>query len=193
MKIKIFKFKNINSTNDKAIKIIKNQNFDSGLVYSLIQKKGKGRYGRRWVSLKGNFFGTFFLKIKKNYPTFEEFNLINVKLIILILKKYFKIKKISFKAPNDILINKKKVCGILQEIVTKKESKYLVIGIGLNLISNPLINNYPTTNIYDETKKKPNLDHLLKIIIKHYEKIINQLRNNKYLSFDNKNINIFSN
>ena len=58
---------------------------------------------------------------------------------ISILKKIISsqiTKKIYIKLPNDILIDKKKVCGILQEIIYKNNNKYLIVGIGINIIPN---------------------------------------------------------
>ena len=57
-------------------------------------------------------------------------------MIIKLLAIYYK-KSIKLKLPNDILINKKKICGILQENIQKKEVNYLIVGVGLNLIKNP--------------------------------------------------------
>ena len=70
-----------------------------------------------------------------------------------ILSLYYK-KEIIFKKPNDLLIDKKKVCGILQETISKFDKKYLIVGIGVNLIKNPNIKNYPTTNLYNLINKK---------------------------------------
>ena len=156
MKFKIFKYNSVNSTNEKAIELIKKKKYENGFVYALSQKKGKGRYGRRWISKKGNFFGSIFFHLKKNYPSVEEFSLINPILNIDILSKYCGRKKTFFKLPNDIYVNKKKICGILQEVIIKEQKKYLIVGIGINLFSNPKIRNYPSTNIYSETKKNLN-------------------------------------
>ena len=41
-------------------------------------------------------------------------------------------KKIKIKWPNDLLFNKKKFCGILQEVIKFNNSDYLIVGIGLN-------------------------------------------------------------
>ena len=48
---------------------------------------------------------------------------------------------------------KKKICGILQETLQKTNITYIVVGVGLNLIKNPNINNYPTTNLLELTNK----------------------------------------
>ena len=81
--------------------------------------------------------------------------------------KYIK-KKITVKYPNDLLINKKKFCGILQEIIFNKEFKFLIVGIGINLIKNPKIKNYPTTNILIETGIKIKKLKLIKSIESNY-------------------------
>ena len=62
MKFKIFRFKKVESTNNIAIKIIKNSNIDYGMIVSNIQKKGRGQYGKKWISYNGNLFVTFFYK-----------------------------------------------------------------------------------------------------------------------------------
>ncbi len=190
MKFKIFKFKKINSTNDKAINMIKAKKEENGFICSLMQSKGRGRYGSNWKSLKGNFFGSFFFKYNDSYPKFEEFNFINIKLIINILKKYIKKNIITFKKPNDILINKKKICGILQEVVSKGENKYLIIGIGINLVSSPKIKNYQTTNIYHETNIKPDLDKFIFMVVKSYEKLISNIKtkNKKVLNINKRKL-----
>ena len=68
MKLKKFNFKIVNSTNDLAIQIIKNTNNKSGIVIADRQKKGRGQYGKKWTSFKGNLFISIFFKLTKfNY------------------------------------------------------------------------------------------------------------------------------
>ena len=69
------------------------------------------------------------------------------------IRKYCK-RIIVFKNPNDLLINKKKVSGILQEIISISDNKFLIIGVGVNLIKSPKIKKYPTTNLYEITNKR---------------------------------------
>ena len=65
MKLKKFNYKNVNSTNDVAIRKIK-KGFNSGIVVSERQKRGRGRYGKKWISFKGNLLLSIFFEIKKN-------------------------------------------------------------------------------------------------------------------------------
>ena len=164
MSFKKFFYKKVNSTNDLAIKKIKT-GISQGIIVADYQKKGRGQHGKKWLSFKGNLFITIFFKIKKNI-NIKKITILNCKIIKKIIFKYIK-KKISIKPPNDLLLNKKKICGILQEIKFKNESKFLIIGIGINLIKNPKIKNYPTTNILKETGFKVKKYDLIKNIEKN--------------------------
>ena len=167
MNFKKFFYKKINSTNDLAIKKIK-AGFNKGIIITDYQKKGRGRYGKKWISFKGNLFMTIFFEIKKNIKL-KKITILNCKIIKKTLLKYFK-KKITIKYTNDLLINKKKICGLLQEITFNKNVKFIVIGIGINLVKDPKIKNYPTTNILNETGFKVKKLNLIKNIEKNYIK-----------------------
>jgi len=153
MKFKIFKFKNVKSTNNTAIRIIKNFNIDYGMIISKSQKSGKGQYGKKWISFKGNLFVSFFYKLENLTVSFNQLTKINCLLVKKLLSNYYK-NKIIFKKPNDLLIDKKKICGILQEKISKFNNKYLIVGIGINLIKSPNIKDYPTTNLYQLLNKR---------------------------------------
>jgi len=153
MKFKIFRFKKVKSTNSTAIRIIKNYKFNYGMIISETQNKGRGQYGKKWISYKGNLFVSFFYKIENLDVSVKQLTKINCMLVRELLSKFYK-EKITFKKPNDLLINKKKICGILQESISIFDKKYLVVGIGINLIKNPNIKNYPTINLYKLTNKK---------------------------------------
>ena len=153
MRFKKFKFKKVNSTNNTAIRIIKNSNLKFGMVTADTQLSGKGQYGKKWISNKGNLFVSFFHEIKNINISLSTLTKINCLLVKKTIEKYYK-KKIIFKKPNDLLINKEKISGILQEIITKSDKKFLITGIGINVIKNPNIKNYPATNLYTITGKK---------------------------------------
>ena len=74
------------------------------------------------------------------------------------------------KQPNDILIRKKKVCGVLQEIAYNNNDKILIIGIGINIINSPNIKDYETTYLNKYFKKELKLMNLIKIFKNTFEK-----------------------
>ena len=174
MKFKKFKYKKVKSTNDTAIRIIKNSNLKFGMIVSDTQVNGKGQRGNKWFSYKGNLFVSFFHELKNLNISLNSLTEINCLLVKKILHRYYK-KKITFKKPNDLLINKKKISGILQEIISISDKKFLIIGIGINLVKSPKIKDYPTTSLFELTNNyinKSKFENQLKEIFeKHLTKM----------------------
>ena len=168
MKFKIYRFNNVKSTNNSAIRIIKNSKTDYGMIIANKQKSGRGQYGKKWISYNGNLFVSFFYKLENLTVSIKQITSINCLLVKKLLSIYYK-KKIIFKKPNDLLINKKKICGILQEKISKINKKYLIVGIGINLIKNPNLKNYPTTNLSELLNKKVSKNKIEKQIKKIFE------------------------
>ena len=173
MKFKVFRFNKVKSTNDTAIRIIKNYNYNYGMILSDLQIKGRGQYGKKWISHKGNLFVSFFYNLNKLNISIKKLTKFNCLLVKKCISRYYK-KKIYFKRPNDLIIQKKKICGILQEKINKFNKNYLVVGIGINLIKNPYIKDYPTTNL----KKLMNKDISKKKIEIELKKIFENNLNN---------------
>ena len=193
MKFKIFKIETITSTNDAAVNLIK-KNENSGLVYAKNQTRGRGTRGKKWISNKGNLFVTLFFPLEKNFPSFSEFSIINPVIISEEIIKYYANKKVTLKFPNDIFLNGKKICGILQEIITFNNINYLIIGIGMNVISNPeIINKYEATNLLTETKKRIHIKIIIDKIISSYENFFINLKSYNFKSFKKKADSLASN
>ena len=153
MKFKILRFKRLRSTNDTAIRIIQNSSLKYGMIIAENQSHGRGQYGKKWLCFKGNLFVSFFYSLENLNLTLSQITKLNCLLVKKMISKYYK-KKITYKKPNDLLIKGKKISGILQEIINKNNKKSLIVGIGLNLVKNPIIRNYPTTNLNDLINKK---------------------------------------
>ncbi len=170
MRLKKFSFKTVNSTNDTALRIIKNTNIKSGFISAEKQKKGRGQYNKKWISYKGNLFISIYFSLEKINLSLKQLTRLNCMLVKKVLSNYYK-KKIFIKNPNDLLINKKKISGILQETVVKKDIKFIIIGIGINLVRKPTIKDYPTTSLYELTKikyKKENIENKIKLIFESF-------------------------
>ena len=167
MKLKKYLYKKVESTNNVALRLIKQGN-QRGIILTDEQTKGKGQKKNKWISIKGNLFLSVFFEISKKISLSRIINL-NLKIIKKII--YKKINTlILIKKPNDILINKKKVCGILQETIFREGRKYLIVGIGINVSNSPKINNYQTAFLNNYTNEKLNRLQLFKEIKLLYEK-----------------------
>ena len=171
MKFKIFRFRRVISTNSSAIRIIKSSNFDYGMIISENQKSGRGQYGKKWISYNGNLFVSFFYKLDHLTVSLKKITAINCLLVKKLLSLFYD-GKILIKKPNDLLINKKKISGILQETLHKSEQTFIIVGIGINLIKSPKIKAYPTTNLLDLTNVKISSNNTALKLKKIYEKYI---------------------
>ena len=95
MKFRIFKFKKIKSTNNSAIRIIKRSNYEYGMIISETQSNGRGQYGKKWISYKGNLFVSFFYKLENLNISFQKLTKINCLLVKKVISHYYKKKLYS--------------------------------------------------------------------------------------------------
>ena len=159
----------------------------TGCICAEEQSNGRGTHGKKWISATGNLFTSLFFPLKKNYPKFNEFSIINPILISNVIKFFCNNESINLKFPNDIMINKKKVCGLLQELITLNNEQFLIIGIGINTISSPCIqSDYKATNILLETNKTVDKKEMIKLIVSSYENFFINIKSYKYLNFKKK-------
>lgn len=180
MKLKMIKFKSVKSTNDRAIKLIQKSKHSSGLIVSDTQTKGRGTMGKKWISKKGNIFISIFFKVNLIKIKIENYLSINAKIIKKILSIYTK-KIIKIKKPNDLLIDGKKICGILQEVIEHKKEKYLITGIGINTKILPSNKDFECTSLKVHSNKNINNQIIINTIKKKYDKLIYDLNNHNSL------------
>ena len=173
MKLKKYLFKSVTSTNDIAIKKIK-KNISAGIIIAQKQTKGRGRYGNKWISMNKNLFMTVFFKLNPNI-SIRKLTLTSCSIVRKSILNFIKIN-IKIKKPNDLLINRKKICGILQEIIFYNNKKFAIIGIGININNSPNIINYPTTYLNFFTKKKITSFKIYNEIKINFEMYLNNLK-----------------
>lgn len=134
--------KETDSTNLEAKRIIASIG-DAHVIIADMQTAGRGRLGRSFFSPDGG--GIYLSYIKKlpeqveNLPLLTSFAGIAVCRAVESMLPSF-IQPLQIKWPNDILIDGKKICGILTSLVTDTTSNrisHAIIGIGLNVLSKP--------------------------------------------------------
>ena len=98
MKFKIYRFKKVQSTNNTAIRIIQKYNQNFGMIISELQKKGRGQYGKKWISYKGNLFISFFYNLENLNISINQLTKMNCILVKKLLSFYLS-NKITIKEP----------------------------------------------------------------------------------------------
>ena len=142
MNWKYYYFKDVHSTNDMAV------DYPTGSVLiAETQSAGRGRYGRKWLSEKGNLFLSAVLP-----STGNETPLLTFAAAVAVAESLSDFGvNVQIKWPNDILLHDGKLAGILLERIDEK----VIIGIGLNLISAPNHDvMYPTSSLNGQIEKK---------------------------------------
>ena len=176
MKLRIVKFKSVKSTNDEAIKLIRSDKCLLGLVSTNSQIKGRGTMGKKWTSQKGNIFISIFFKVNLIKIKIDNYLIINANIIKKILNEYTK-KIIKIKKPNDLLIDGKKICGILQEVIDHKKEKYLITGIGINTKISPPNKDFKSTSLKINSSRNISNKNIIDKIKKNYDKLISDINN----------------
>lgn len=136
---KVISFDKIPSTQTYALKLVADgRASDHTAIVAQAQSAGRGRYRRTWVSHHGNLYVSFIYNAPERNPQIAYSVAVAVAQTIL---SYGIIPQIKW--PNDILIDGAKVCGILIEYA----GPFVVIGIGVNIKTNPTVDAYKTTRL----------------------------------------------
>ena len=180
MKIKLLKYKSVKSTNNVAIRLIKKNFLSPIMILSERQTQGRGTMGKKWISKKGNLFFSIFFEMNQKKINFKHYSILNAYLFKGIISKEIS-KKIKIKWPNDLLINKMKICGILQEVINYKEKKFLIVGIGINTNFNPQNKDFSSTSLKDIANKNIDNNKVLYKIKNTYEKFLTKVKRYSYI------------
>jgi len=135
------------STNDEA-KALAAAGAPAGtLVWARRQSAGRGRYGRSWVSLPGNLFASLILRPEVRAAAAAQLGFAAALAAREASLGFAPDAAIAFKWPNDVLLQSRKLAGILLESEASSSGNlaWLVIGIGVNLASYPTDTPYPAT------------------------------------------------
>lgn len=149
----IHQFDEVESTNDLAFSLVENkQIFANQIIVANKQNKGRGRLNRNWESPKGNLYFSLVLQPKIAIEKTSQISLVAICALQIAVAKIFQqqniVAKIQNKWPNDLLIDQKKVAGILLESkISNKNCDFAILGIGVNINSNPTQTLFPSTNI----------------------------------------------
>ena len=175
------------STNTHATQLIKQGNVAEGtIVWAHFQSLGRGQYGNIWQAERDKNL-TFSLVIHPNFLSAEkQFYLSKITSLAVLgmLTEYLPASQydIQIKWPNDILVDKHKIAGILIESILRGSFvQSSVIGVGLNINQVDFENvKRSVTSLSLLLKKKFDLKTVLALFCKHFEALYLNLKQNKF-------------
>ena len=197
--MKVIKLEKVDSTNNYAKLNI--ENFaDKTIIHALSQTAGRGRLTRSWVDLgEGNLFMSIVLKPSDSFD--EVYSNITQYLSVSLCKVFESYGlKPEIKWPNDVLINGKKIAGILSEtVMTGSVLKGIVLGVGVNLNADSKdVNSIPdkiATSLNLEVGKNVDLDVFMTELTEEFFKNYDRFLENgfEFIKSDYVNRNCFLN
>ena len=158
------------STNDVAIKKAKKGLPEGSSYLAYLQTNGRGRNNNQWESMQGNLFLSTIFRPNTSKVNWHQLSLIiGISIVEILPKLGVRKNQIKLKWPNDVLVEGKKISGVLLESF----DDFIVAGIGMNILKNPQNEQkWSTTKLYDHTNKNFSLkyiaDIILEVIFKNY-------------------------
>lgn len=156
---KIHYIKEIDSTNSYARKLAGNGSAEGEAVIADSQSSGRGRNHHTWQSPPGcNLYTSIILRPSIQPSLAPQLTLVAGVAVAELLRQYCP-DKVFLKWPNDVLIDGKKICGILTEMSVKYGTvDFVVLGIGININIRKADldqeHRHRATSLFEETERK---------------------------------------
>lgn len=170
----IYYFDSIDSTNTKAKELAEEGHPSGTLVVADRQTAGKGRRGRSWESPSGiGIFMTLMLKPEINPNHASMLTLVAAMATTRAIRRVTGVPAM-IKWPNDIVMNGKKVCGILTEMSAQFDYiNHIVIGIGINVHNEDFPEEIAQTasSIYLESGQRIHRASLIEAFLEEFEDV----------------------
>ncbi|MFH1798381.1 MAG: biotin--[acetyl-CoA-carboxylase] ligase [Candidatus Omnitrophota bacterium] len=172
----IYHYEDIDSTNAKAYELADKGAEEGTVVFAETQSRGKGRMGRAWISPSGGIYMSIVLRPRSEPSGIGAITLVSALAIARAIQDVRAVG-CGIKWPNDILIEGKKVCGILTEIKAESDKiDFLILGIGINV--NVDLKKLPKTS----TSLQADRIRLVQCALKEIEKVYYQFLKQGFVS-----------
>jgi BirA family biotin operon repressor/biotin-[acetyl-CoA-carboxylase] ligase len=146
-------YDSIGSTNDEAKHLARDGAEEGTFVWALEQTAGRGRRGRGWVSPRGNLYLSLVLRPDCPVSRAAQLGFVAALAVGDALRAILpRIERLTYKWPNDVLIDGRKIAGVLleSETVGSEKLSFIVVGVGVNLTASPHGMEFPATSIMEE-------------------------------------------
>jgi BirA family biotin operon repressor/biotin-[acetyl-CoA-carboxylase] ligase len=130
--VRLIRFDLLDSTNEEARRLAAGGDKGPVWITARMQSKGRGRRGNAWISESGNLFATLLLPAPQT--TAAQLGFVASLATADVVASYVATVRVRLKWPNDVLLDNRKVAGILLETAGPDA---VAIGIGINLAHHP--------------------------------------------------------
>lgn len=166
---KILAYESLDSTNDTAYHLAEKGEKEGTVIIAERQKKGKGRQGRSWASPKGGVYFSCVLRPDIEPKEVAKITLVSALAVCASIRKTAEVPAM-IKWPNDIIINGRKVCGILTEMKAEQDRvDFVILGIGINVCTNSNLLPRSATSLVKESDSAPSKVALAKNVLENLE------------------------
>jgi BirA family biotin operon repressor/biotin-[acetyl-CoA-carboxylase] ligase len=125
-------------------------------ILALRQRAGYGRRGSAWMQNEGDVAATLLFAPKAPGEKLPQLSFVAALAVFDSIRRYAPRANVAVKWPNDILIDGKKIAGLLLELVGPPNATPIVaLGVGVNIVSAPEIADYPTAKLIDYSVPPP--------------------------------------
>ena len=173
--MKIEHYEQINSTHKYAQTIAQDLESDKKVIIADEQTEGIGTKGRTWYTGKGNNIAmTIILHTKRKIDEIKELPIEVAKVVQKSIKELYNYD-LEIKEPNDLMLNNKKICGILTQTSTQGEKiNYILISLGFNVNETEFSKEVKdiATSLKNEYKKEFDKKEIISKILENIEKEI---------------------
>ncbi|MFQ5773214.1 MAG: biotin--[acetyl-CoA-carboxylase] ligase [Kiloniellaceae bacterium] len=143
----------VDSTNDEAARLAEQGAEDGTLVWAREQTKGRGRQGRNFASPRDNLYLSLVLRPDCGPAEAAQLGFVATLAVGEAIGSVAPpMLEVTYKWPNDVLLNGRKVSGILLESKTGSDGAldWLILGVGVNVRSFPKDTDFPATSLHFE-------------------------------------------
>ena len=172
--MKIILLKSTDSTNNELKRLARINEESGTVVCAYSQTAGKGRFGRQWQSDSGGLYFSFILRTDLPPSDIASITLAAGYAVCLAIRDYTGLDA-KIKWPNDIIIENRKVCGILTEMAAQSDRMdYLITGIGINVnnAAFPEEIRHKATSLLIETGKNIDKTEFFRTVLTYLDKVM---------------------
>lgn len=170
----LLSYQELDSTNEEAKRLAEGGAAHGAFIWALQQTDGKGRRGREWVSQDGNLFTSVLLSPDCELALLPQLSFVASVAVFDSVAPLVQLNHpVHCKWPNDLLVNHKKLAGILLESFETFESadlrkRWVVIGLGMNIEHFPQDVEFPATSLKEAGVELVSAKIILSRFVHHF-------------------------